>query len=72
MEFFLCRRGLSLRRLADAHAPCDQAFFIMKLRLGSTFSLPPTIVELKRILKLHLASNARAVSDTVPIAIADQ
>jgi hypothetical protein len=37
-----------------------------------SYSLPPTIVELKRILKLHLASNARAVSDTAPIAIADQ
>jgi len=37
-----------------------------------SYSLPPTIVELKRILKLHLASNARAVSDTAPITIADQ
>jgi hypothetical protein len=44
----------------------------MKLRLGSTFSLPPTIAELKRILKLHLAINARAVSDNTPITIADQ
>jgi hypothetical protein len=37
-----------------------------------SYSLPPTIVELKRILKLHLAGNARAVSDTGPITIADQ
>ena len=36
------------------------------------YSLPPTIAELKRIFKLHLASNARAVSDTGPITIADQ
>jgi hypothetical protein len=37
-----------------------------------SYSLAPTIVELKRILKLHLTSNARAVSDTAPITIADQ
>jgi hypothetical protein len=44
----------------------------MKLRLGSTFSLLPPIVELKRILKLHPAINARAVSGAAPITIADQ
>jgi hypothetical protein len=38
----------------------------------SSYSLPQTIAELKRILKLHLASNARAEFDSVPITIAEQ
>jgi hypothetical protein len=38
----------------------------------SSYSLPQTIAELKRILKLHLASRARAESDSAPITIAKQ
>jgi hypothetical protein len=37
-----------------------------------SYSLPQTIDELKRILKLHLASRARAESDSAPITIAEQ
>jgi pimeloyl-ACP methyl ester carboxylesterase len=35
-------------------------------------ALPQTIAELDRILKLHLAGNARASSDSAPITIAEQ
>jgi hypothetical protein len=37
-----------------------------------SYSLPPTIAELKRILKLHLASGARAESDNTSTLLADQ
>ena len=37
-----------------------------------SYALPQTIDELKRILKLHLASRARAESDSAPITIAEQ
>jgi hypothetical protein len=37
-----------------------------------SYSLPPTIAELKRILKLHLASGARAESDDTSTRLADQ
>jgi triacylglycerol esterase/lipase EstA (alpha/beta hydrolase family) len=38
----------------------------------SSCELPQTIAELKRILKLHLASSARAQFDSVPTIIAEQ
>jgi hypothetical protein len=37
-----------------------------------SYSLPQTIAELKRILKLHLASGARATSESAPTIIADR
>jgi hypothetical protein len=37
-----------------------------------SYSLPQTIAELKRILKLHLASGVRAESDSAPTILADQ
>jgi hypothetical protein len=37
-----------------------------------SYSLPQTIAELKRILKLHLTSRARAVSESEPTFIADR
>jgi len=37
-----------------------------------SYSLPQTIAELKRILKLHLASHASAESDSAPMTIAEQ
>ena len=38
----------------------------------SSYSLPQTIAELKRILKLHLASGVTAESDSAPTTIAEQ
>jgi hypothetical protein len=37
-----------------------------------SYALPQTIAELKRILKLHLASSAKVESDSAPMAIAVQ
>jgi hypothetical protein len=55
----------------SSHLDGAQSELIVPGPHGS-YSLPQTIAELKRILKLHLARRARAEFDSVPITIAEQ
>jgi pimeloyl-ACP methyl ester carboxylesterase len=63
MEFFLCRRGLSLRRLADAHAPCDQAFFVMKPHFMKSDRQNPALLVVTALLFAGCAEQIAIVSE---------